>query len=112
MKNDIHKMLEIMSKLNPDFILNEESFGEFNSSFEQDDNKNAHKIGDVNNYNMASQKAKTLANKSEKINTRIEFLEAFKTWFNTLGYSPEKKTITIATITTEIKKIMKEMGYN
>lgn len=111
MNNNIHEMFEMMKKLNSDFNLNEDSFGQFNTSFEDPAQETLPKNGDVKGYNAASEKAKTLNTKSEKINTRVEFPEAFKTWFNNLGYSPEKRNITISMVITEIKKIMQEMGY-
>lgn len=114
MNSEINKMLEMMQKLNPTFKLNEDSFGRFNNSFgdtQTQSTETTPKNGDVKNYNKASQNAKALANKSVKINNRVEFPEAFKIWFNSLGYSPEKNNITIAMATTEIRKAMQQMGY-
>lgn len=115
MKNDLHILYEMMQKLNPDFKLNEAEFGHFNSSFNSNSQTNNAqpdpKTGDVKNYNKASQNAKTLANKSNKINNRVEFPEAFRVWFNSLGYSPEKRNITIAMAIAEIRKVMTQMGY-
>lgn len=114
MDSEINKMLEMMQKLNPTFKLNEDSFGRFNNSFgdtQTQSTETTPKNGDVKNYNKASQNAKSLANKSTKINNRTEFPEAFRVWFNSLGYSPEKGNITIATALAEIRKVMAQMGY-
>lgn len=115
MKPELTKLFEMMNKLNPDFQLNEDSFGKFNSSIVSNDQSTsqqpAPKTGDAKNYNKANQNAKLLQNKSNKINNRVEFPEAFRIWFNSLGYSPEKNNITIAMVNTEIRKVMSQLGY-
>lgn len=114
LNTELSKLYEMMATLNPDFKLNEADFGTFDSTFnstEQPAQQSAPKNGDVKNYNKASQQAKTLANKSTKINTRVEFPEAFKIWFNNLGYSPDQNGISIAIVTAEIRKVMTSLGY-
>lgn len=114
MNPKMEEMFEMMQKLNPDFRINEDSFSQFNNSFSKDQAQSTEitpKTGDVKNYNKASQNAKSLANKSTKINNRVEFPEAFRVWFNSLGYSPEKGNITIAMAVAEIRKVMAQMGY-
>lgn len=115
MENEFVKLIEMMGKLNPDFKLNEAN-PTFNSSFNNDNQQPSQtpqqpKTGDVKAYNKTQQQTKSLNKKAEKINTVIEFPEAFKVWFSKLGYSPEKKNITITKVLSEIRKAMIELGY-
>lgn len=109
--SEIKKIFELMSKMSPDFKLNEDSFAQFNADFQSSSQPEDSKIADVKNYSKGIQNAKALSNKSNKINNRTEFLDAFKVWFNSLGYTPEKGNITTATIITDIRKAMSELGY-
>lgn len=119
MNSQLEKMFEAMTKLNPEFKLNEATPA-FDSSFSgqntqqpatNNTNQQQIKTSDAKAYNKAQQQAKTLAKKSTKINTTVEFPEAFKLWFQQLGYSPEKGNITIAKVQSEIRKVMLQLGY-
>lgn len=115
MENEFGKLIEMMGKLNPDFKLNEAN-PTFNSSFNDNNQQPIQprhnlKSGDVKAYNKTQQQTKSLNKKAEKINTAIEFPEAFKVWFSNLGYSPERKNITITKVLSEIRKAMMELGY-
>jgi hypothetical protein len=48
---------------------------------------------------------------SKQINTATKFPDAFKTWFQTLGYKPENPAISIMKVKTEVEKAMRDMGY-
>lgn len=119
METEIKKIFEMMKKLNPDFTLSEASFPTFNNQQSgqqpqqggQQQQQFIPKTGDAKAYNKSQEMAKTANKKSAKINTAMEFPEAFKIWFNKLGYSPDKGNITIARVTSEIRKAMLQLGY-
>lgn len=94
MKKDSKTLLfERMEKLNPDFQskLNEQMSGDIQSI----------------------EKATTLTQKSanSRINSPTEFPEAFRQWFSTLGFSPDKNPIAIGKVSADVTKIMRELGY-
>ena len=115
MENEFGRLVEMMGKLNPDFKMNEAT-PTFNSSFTDNTQQSFQpqqkpKNGDVKAYDKTQQQTKSLNKKAEKIDTVIEFPEAFKVWFSKLGYSPDKKNITITKVLSEIGKAMIELGY-
>jgi hypothetical protein len=65
--------------------------------------------GDVRNVQKTVTATQQTAN--SRINTPDEFSEAFRVWFSTLGFNPQNRPIAIGRVTTEITKIMKELGY-
>lgn len=123
MEKNIAKLYEMMKKINPDFKINEDSFPTFNTqqntqqTTNQQNTNNTQqqnftpKTGDGKTYNKVQNTAKNLNNKTSKINTAMEFPDAFKIWFSKLGYTPEKGNITIARVTSEIRKAMIQLGY-
>lgn len=119
MDKELNKLFEVMSKLNPEFKLNEAT-PTFDSSFSGQNTQHTAtnniyqqdiKTSDAKAYNKAQQQAKVLSKKTSKINTTIEFPDAFRIWFQELGYSPEKGNITIAKVQSEIRKVMTQLGY-
>lgn len=48
---------------------------------------------------------------SKQINTATKFPDAFKTWFQTLGYKPENPAISIMKVKTEVERAMRDMGF-
>jgi len=116
----MQKVYEMMKKLNPDFILNEDTF---NSSFGSPSTSQptaqpavkpqvqAQPSGDNKTYDKAIQANTSLANKSARVNTNTEFPDAFKTWFSKLGYTPDKGNINIARVLANVRKAMIELGY-
>lgn len=123
MENEIYKIYEMMKKLNNNFNINEDSFPTFNTQTQSQQPQSQQlqpqqvtqqfmpKTGDAKTYNKAQEKATSVNNKSNKINTTVEFPEAFRVWFTKLGYTPEKKNITIAKVMSEVRKVMLELGY-
>jgi hypothetical protein len=97
MKKDGKKLLfEMMEKVNPDF----KQVGEQTT---------APMTGDVQQLQRVTTTTQQSAN--SRINTPDEFSQAFRVWFSSLGFRPDKNPIAIGRITQEVTKIMKELGF-
>ena len=106
-KKDAKQLLfENMSKLNPDFKLQEVAPQPAQPVAPQ-----AIQPTDVKSLNRANQTSKSVQNASKRINTSREFPEAFRVWFSGLGYKPNNPAVSIARVKMEIEKVMKSMGY-
>ncbi len=110
MKDDLIKVYEMMRALNPEFKLTEDSFTSFNNQQQPEQSHNI-KSGNVKAYGNAQQSAKSVNSRSQKIKNAIEFPDAFRIWFTSLGYTPKNNSINIARVTSEIKKVMLQLGY-
>ena len=139
MKNEIRKVYEMMHKLNPDFVLNEDTFDsslgdpstnaptsvptgntqqtQQSAQTQQTQQPQTQQTqqpqmsGDSGLYNTALQKATSLNNAGSNINTTTEFPQAFQSWFSKLGYSPQNSNISISNVLSSITKVMQSMGY-
>jgi len=61
--------------------------------------------------NRSYQNSAAVQKASAQVNTATKFPQAFKTWFQTLGYKPDNPSITIMRVRTEVEKAMKELGF-
>lgn len=66
---------------------------------------------DVQTLNRANSNASSVQKASSRINTTTEFPEAFRLWFQSLGYKPDNQSITIMKVRTEIERVMRELGF-
>jgi len=66
---------------------------------------------DVQSLSRANSNAQNVQRASTRINTVAEFPEAFRVWFQSLGYKPENRQISIMKVKSEVERIMKEMGF-
>jgi hypothetical protein len=105
-KDSKNRLFEIMKKTNPDFkVINEQQIYSPNTT-----QPNAEQLsGDVRSI----QNSATSSQKSaySRIDTPDEFSQAFRLWFSSLGFNPQKNPIDIGRVTFEVEKIMKELGY-
>ena len=114
MNTEIGKLYEMMSKINPDFKLNEDTF---NTSFEDtndstnNDEPTDINSGDVKAYEKAMDNSTALVKSGSKIDTPNEFQGAFKVWFTKLGYIPSKGNMTISNVTSQIRDVLLSLGY-
>ena len=74
--------------------------------------KQTRQPGDVKRLGLVTQNNATVQKASSAINTAVEFPEAFRVWFQTLGYKPDNPAINISKVRREIEAVMKSMGYN
>jgi len=112
---DTKRMLfEMMEKMNPDFKqINElapvpTSLPPQSSAPTQQQPRMA---SDVKAVDRANKTATTVQTANKRINTATEFPQAFKLWFESLGYTPQNPAISTSRVLTEIRKAMQEMGY-
>ena len=103
------KLFENMEKLNSNFKMNE-------IVPQQGINQPAQPVAprqpsDVQSLNKATQTASSVQKASQRINTATEFPEAFRVWFQGLGYKPDNPAINIVKVKTEIERVMRSMGY-
>jgi len=111
-KKDAKQLLfENMSKLNPDFKLQEVAPQPAQPVATQPVAPQVIQPTDVKSLNRANQTSKSVQNASKRINTSREFPEAFRVWFSGLGYKPNNPAVSIARVKMEIEKVMKSMGY-
>lgn len=66
---------------------------------------------DVKAMQRAGKSATSVQMASKRINTATEFPQAFKLWFQSLGYKPDNPAITTNRVITDIRKVMQELGY-
>jgi hypothetical protein len=66
---------------------------------------------DVQSLNRANQNANSVQKASGRINTTLEFPEAFRLWFQSLGYKPDNQSISIMKVRMEIERVMRELGF-
>ena len=97
MEDSKKRLFEIMKKINVDFI----------NEYDVENNPNA--TSDVKN--VARLKTDTLKNAYSRVNNMREFEDAFKLWFTSLGFDPEKNPVNITTVVGEITNILKNLGY-
>ena len=129
--NNKEKLFENMKKLNPSFINNKTINEAFtvgqgttsappinnqvnnpqNQATNQTQPKQPRQPSDVQTLSRANQNTATVQKASQRINTAIEFPEAFRLWFSSLGYKPDNQAINIARVRTEIEKVMKSLGF-
>lgn len=66
---------------------------------------------DVKTLGRATQNATTVQSASKRINTAMEFPEAFRVWFSGLGYKPENPAISIMKVKQVVGDMMMKMGF-
>jgi hypothetical protein len=64
---------------------------------------------DVKNLRKAQQQATGVQGRAKAINTPQEFPEAFKDWFESLGYEPGK--ISKSIVRSQVEKVLTSLGY-
>lgn len=115
MKNNSKKRLfEIMERVAPNFNINEEMGGaaSANPGIQQPiAPQQPRQPADVAALGRANKNAQGVSRTSKAINTAYEFPEAFRIWFQGLGYKPDNPAISIMKVKTEIERVMKDMGY-
>jgi hypothetical protein len=67
--------------------------------------------GDVQSMNRALQTSSTMQKANQRINTATEFPEAFRVWFQGLGYKPDNPQISIMKVKTAVGDMMTQMGF-
>lgn len=98
------RLLEIMGKVNPSFI-NEEDI------FVTNDGVEVEKLPDVHRMSKALDHAKTLDYYHSRINTPEELENALKVWFGSTGFDPVNRPITITNVQSMIRRVMESLGY-
>jgi hypothetical protein len=111
-KDSKQKLFETMEKLNPDFKHELNEIQTPITGVQNQQQKQPSQPGDVLTYGKTS-KGQTSTQKTAqtRINTALEFPEAFRIWFTSLGYKPENPAISIMKVKSEIERVMRSMGY-
>ena len=117
-KDSKERLIEIMERVVPNFKLNEEIGGAaVNPGIQQPVAPQPAAVqqprqpADVAALGRANKNAQGVTRTSKAINTEYEFPEAFRIWFQGLGYKPENPAISIMKVKTEVERVMKDMGY-
>ena len=111
-QNNKQKLFEMMEKLNPEINITEQ-FGQQQPAktlAQPAQPVQPAQPGDVKSLSRANQTS-TIQSAAKRINTSLEFPEAFRVWFSSLGYKPDNPAISIMKVKSEIEKVMKSMGY-
>lgn len=106
MRRDSKKRLfEVMKKTNPDFKeLNEQGYQQPNA------NTGAQQYtGDIKSIQNTTTSSQLTA--YSRVDTPNEFTQAFKIWFASLGFDPQKNPIAIGRVTADVTNILRELGY-
>lgn len=90
-KDSKQRLFEVMEKLNPE--IKNEQYGVVGQT---------KMSGDARQVERSTTPVQQTAN--SRINTPEEFVDAFRWWFTSLGFNPEKNPIPIGRVTTEVTK--------
>ena len=110
-KKDTKQLLfENMEKLIPEFKINEVA-PQPTAPTAPTANQTPRQPGDVKRLGQVTQNNATVQKAGQAINTAVEFPEAFRVWFQSLGYKPDNPAINISKVRREIENVMRSMGY-
>jgi len=65
----------------------------------------------TSHYQRAVKNSSAVQYSNSRIDTPVEFEDAFKVWFSSTGFHPEKSNLTISQAQVFVKKVMQELGY-
>jgi hypothetical protein len=96
------KLMEMFIKVNPELVTLNEIVGAATAPVVG---------GDVKAAAKETSMASGVQSANKRIDTPMEFPQAFMAWFQSLGYDPQNNAISTSKVLTDVRNAMQQMGY-